>query len=169
MPARSRRTLRALVRTALSLTLPLLALAASDADAQRNASAASGGAEDYRLTMPVLRKALPALYAPGADAECAQKGEDYRDVRAMGVAEMEQHLNTCAPVKRAAAAQGIAIRELALVSKAIVQASYRMAEEESAKVSGGSAAPLPAGVLRDNVALLRQHESELSRLSPRSK
>jgi hypothetical protein len=40
-----------------------------------------------------------------------------------------------------------------------------MATEESAKASGGTAAPLSPGALRDNVALLRQHEAELKRLS----
>ena len=44
-------------------------------------------------------------------------------------------------------------------------AGYRMAEEESARVSGGTASRLPPGTLRDKVALLRQNEAELGRLT----
>jgi hypothetical protein len=40
-----------------------------------------------------------------------------------------------------------------------------MPEEKSAKATGGTAAPLPARVLRDNVALVRQNEAELERLT----
>ena len=40
-----------------------------------------------------------------------------------------------------------------------------MPEEESAKATGGTAAPLPAGVPRANVALVRQNEAEMERLT----
>jgi hypothetical protein len=164
MHPRSPLMLRTIVRTLVSLALPVLPLAACDADAQRQASA-SAEAEHYRLTMPTLRKALPVLYAPGAKTQCARPDEEFRDVAAMSVAEMQKRLEECPPVQRAAAAQGVSLRELALVYKAIMLASYRMAEEEIAKASGGTAAPLPPGALRDNVALLRQNEAELGRLS----
>jgi hypothetical protein len=165
MLPRSPLTLRTVVQALVSLALPILPLAAGDADAQRQPSTASADAGDYRLTMPMLRKALPVLYAPGAKAECAESEEEYRDVRAMSVAEMEKLLDECPPIRRAAAAQGISLRELALVYKALTLAGYRMASEESAKVSGGTAAPLPPGALRDNVALLRDNDAELARLS----
>ena len=164
MHPRSPLMLRTIVRALVSLALPVLPLAACDADAQRQPSA-SAGAEDYRLTMPTLRKALPALYAPEAKTTCARPDEEFREVRAMSVAQMQKRLEECPPVQRAAAAQDISLHELALVSKAIMLASYRMAQEESAKASGGTAAPLPPGALRDNVALLRQNEAELARLS----
>jgi hypothetical protein len=164
MYPRSPLMLRTVLRALVSLALPVLPLAACDADAQRQASAPAG-AEDYRLMMPTLRKALPVLYAPGAKTQCARPDEEFRDVRAMSLAEMEKRLEECPPVQRAAAAEGISFRELALVYKAIMLASYRMAEEEGAKARGGTAAPLPPGALRDNVALLRQNEAELGRLS----
>ena len=159
MSSHSPRTLRALVY----LVLPTLALAAHDAAAQRQTSASADA--DYRLTMPVLRKALSALYAPGAQTECATSQAEFPDVRSMSVAEMEKLLQECRPIQDAAAAQSISIRELAQVYKALTLAGYRMADEESAKVSGGTAAPLPPGALRDNVALVRQNDAELGRLS----
>ncbi|HET7240589.1 MAG TPA: hypothetical protein VFI77_05490 [Gemmatimonadales bacterium] len=67
-------------------------------------------------------------------------------------------------MQRAAAAHGVTARELARVSKALLQARHRMAEEESAKATGGTVAPLPAGALRDNVALVRENEAEFGRL-----
>ena len=149
----------------LPLALVVLSLAACDADAQREPTPAGAAGDGYRLTMPVLRKALPVLHAPGARTECARKEEEYRDMCTMSAATMEKLLDQCLPVKWAAAAQNISVRELALVYRALMLAGYRLAEEESAKVSGGSAAPLPAGALRHNVALLRQNEAELGRLS----
>jgi hypothetical protein len=148
-----------------SLVLLALTLAAPGADAQGQSSASADA--DYRLTMPVLRKALPVLYAPGAKTECTRSQEEFRDVRGMSAADMEKVLAQCEPIRTAAAAQEISIRELALVSKALTLTAHRMAEEESAKVSGGTAAPLPPGALRDNVALVRQNEAELGRLSGR--
>ena len=169
MPHRSLPAGRSALRVLLSLALPVLPLAACDARAQREPVAASAAADDYRLTAPVLREALPVLYTPGARTECSGNEEKFRDVRAMSAAEMEKLLDQCGPVKRAAAAQGISMRELALVYKAMTMALFRIAEEEGAKVRGGTAAPLPPGALRDNVALVRQHEAELARLSGNSK
>ena len=123
----------------------------------------SGASSDYRLTMPVLRKALPALYAAGKE-RCTERRRTPQEIAAMTIGQMEAELQGCAPVQRAASAQGITTRELAQVSKALLQAGHRMAEEESAKATGGTAAPLPPGLLRDNVVLLRQNEAELGRI-----
>ena len=148
-----------MTRLLLGLACCALLVSASDAAAQKE----SGAASDYRLTMPVLRKAIPALYA-GGKARCTQRQRSPQEIAAMTVAQMEVELQGCAPVQRAAAAQGVTTRELAQVSKALLQAGHRMAEEESAKATGGTAAPLPSGALRDNVALVRQNEAELGRL-----
>ncbi|MFL5515783.1 MAG: hypothetical protein ACJ8DJ_06475 [Gemmatimonadales bacterium] len=53
------------------------------------ASAQSPGdvASDYRLTMPVLRKALPALFAAGKES-CTRRHRDQREVAEMTVAQM---------------------------------------------------------------------------------
>ena len=168
MPSRSAFPFRTAVRALACLALSGLPLAACDADAQRQPSAASAGVEDYRLTMPVLRKALPVLYAPEAQGKCRRPGEEMSEVAAMSITEMETRLEACEVIRGGAAAQGISLRELALVSKAIMLASYRMAQEESAKATGRTAPPLPPGALADNVAVMRQHEAELARLSKES-
>jgi hypothetical protein len=153
-------------RTALPvLVFAGLLLTASGAAAQGRSSAAAAEGADYRLTMPILRKALPVLSGAEAEKGCRRPREEGRDVRSMSVAEMVTHLKGCPVARSAAADRGLSLRDLALVSKAIMLASYRMATEESAKVSGGTAAPLSPGALRDNVALLRQNEAELERLS----
>lgn len=165
MPPHSPLTIRIAARALACLALSGLPLAACDAGAQREPLAASTDGVDYRLTMPTLRKALPVLYAAGAEQECRRPGERDRDVRAMSLAEMEQRLEGCPPIQRGAAARDISVRELALVFKAIMLTSYRLAQEEGAKATGGTAPPLPPGALRDNVALWRQNEAELTRLA----
>ncbi|HEX2218963.1 MAG TPA: hypothetical protein VHG35_09170 [Gemmatimonadales bacterium] len=160
-PLTPRTALRALV----SLALTVVPITACDADAQRPPSTASADAEDYRLTMPVLRKALAVLYAPEAEVECAKPEDGSGDPRSMSVAEMERRMAKCPAVRRAAANQGMTLGELARAYKALTLASYRMAEEESAKLSGGRAAPLPPGALQDNLALLRENEAEIGRLT----
>ena len=136
-----------------------LMVCSSSAAAQQQA----GTTSDYRLTMPMLRKALPVLYAAGKE-RCTQRQRSAQEIADMAIAQMEAELEGCAPIQRAAAAHGVGTRELAQVSKALLQAGHRMADEESAKATGGTAALLPAGALRDNVALLRQHEAELGRI-----
>jgi hypothetical protein len=168
MPPHLLFTLRTAVRALACLALSGLPLTACDADAQRQTSAQAAEGEDYRLTMTTLRKALPVLYAGEAEKECRRPGEEDRDVRAMSIAEMEKRLEGCPTIRRDAAARGVSLRELALVSKAIMLVSYRMAQEESAKATGGTAPPLPPGPLRDNVALMRQNEAELARMSGES-
>ena len=160
MPAHPLTPTRPLVRLAFGVAFFALVACAPDAAAQRPAGAPS----DYRLTMLVLRKAIPVLYAAGKES-CTRRRRDQRELAEMTVAQMESELEGCAPVQRAAAAHGISTRELAQVSKALMQVGHRMAEEESAKVTGGTAAALPSGVLRDNVTLVRQHEAELGRLA----
>jgi hypothetical protein len=165
MPPHSQLIIRIAAKALACLALSSLPLAACDAGAQRQSSAVSREGEDYRLTMPTLRKALPVLYTAGAEEECRQPGEEDRDVRSMSLAQMEQRLAGCPPIQRGASAQGISLQELALVFKAIMLTSYRMAQEESAKATGGTAPPLPPGALRDNVALWRDNEPEIARLS----
>ena len=148
-----------MTRLLLGLVFCALTLPGSAAAAQKQAAASA----DYRLTMPMLRKALPALYAAGKE-RCTERQRSPQEIAEMTVAQMEAELEGCAPVQRAAAAQGVSTRELAQVSKALLEAGHRMAEEESAKATGGTAAALPAGALRDNVGLVRQNEAELGRL-----
>jgi hypothetical protein len=167
MPPHSPFSLRTAVRALACLAFPGL-LAACNADAQRQPAAASAEVDDYRLTMPTLRKALPVLYAPEAQGKCHRPGEEASEVAAMSLTEMEKRLEACPVIRSGAAAQSISIRELALVTKAMMLASYRWAQEESAEAAGRTAPPLPHGALADNVAVMRQNEAELARLSKES-
>ena len=167
MHSRLRLALRAFGPAIAFVALFLVLLDAPQVTAQsRPLPAANPG--EFRLTMPLLRKALPILHAPGAEKECHKPGEEYRDLLAMSLAQMEQRIADCPPIRKAAAAQKASLGELALTYKALLLASYRIAEEESAKARGGTAAPLPAGALRDNVALMRANDAELARLSKAS-
>ena len=125
MPPHSPLITRIAAKALACLALSGLPVAACDAGAQRQPSASSTEAEDYRLTMPTLRRALPVLYAAEAENECRRPGEEGRDVRAMSIAEMEQRLEGCPPIRRGAAARGISLRELALVFNEIGRASCR--------------------------------------------
>jgi hypothetical protein len=168
MPPRSPYTLGTAVRALACLAFSGLPLAACNADAQRQPSAASAEVDDYRLTMPTLRKALPVLYAPEAQGKCRRPGEEAREMAAMSITELEKRLEACPVIRSGAAAQSISIRELALISKAIMLASYRWGQEESAKAAGRTAPQLPPGALADNVAVMRENEAELARLSGES-
>lgn len=146
-------------RLLLGFALCVLTFPGSGAAAQHGTEAASV----YRLSMPMLRKALPLLSAAGKE-RCTGRQRTPQEIAEMTIARMEAEIEGCAPVKRAVAARGVTPRELAQVSKALLQVGHRMAEEESAKATGGAAAPLPPGALADDVALVRQNEAELGRL-----
>lgn len=150
------------------VALLLVLLDAPQVIAQSPPLPAAADPGEFRLTMPLLRKALPILHAPGAEKECDKPGEEYRDLLAMSLAQMERRIADCPPIRKAAAAQKASLRELALTYKALLIASYRIAEEESAKARRSSAAPLPAGAVRENVALMRANDAELARLSKAS-
>jgi hypothetical protein len=164
MPPRSPLTQQALVPAIAGLTLLLALLGASEVSAQSRPLPATDPGE-FRLTMPLLRKALPILHASGAEKECHRPGEEYRDLLAMSLVQVEQRIGACPPIRAAAAAGQASLRELALTYKALLLASYTIADEEIAKARGSTAAPLRPGALRDNVALLRANEAEIARLS----
>ena len=121
------------------------------------------GAERYRLTLQALRAVLPAVQSPGR-SEC-EKREAKRDPFTMTLAEMTATLERCAPLRADLAKAGVSSRDAASVLGAFMYAARRITMEESAIAQGNTAAPLPAGPLKDNVALLRQHEAELRRLT----
>ena len=121
------------------------------------------GAGSYRLTLKALRAVIPAVQGP-AQSRC-EKPEERRDPFAMTLAEMTATLDRCAAVTAELEKAGVSTREAASVLGAFLYAGRRITEEESALALGQSAPPLPPGPLRDNVALLRQHEAELRRLT----
>ena len=138
--------------------------APSPAHSQGDALADARAVESYRLTMPVLRKVLPALYHPEARA-CEKGKNEHRDPSRMSLAEMTARLEECAPVRNAVRQSGLSAREAALTLAALLRASRRSADEESARATGGQAPPLAPGPLRDNVQLIRDNEAELGRLT----
>ena len=145
------------IRLARALGLALLAssLFAPIATAQGRSPADARIIEGYRLTMPMLRKVLPALYAPGAQS-CPR---DTRDPRTLGIAEMAQMIDRCAPMAQALRRAGVPAREGALVMASL----YRPAE--AVAIRRGDANAVDQGPLRDNALLMQQNDAEIKRLT----
>jgi hypothetical protein len=149
----------------LTAAIALVACLAGVRSAWGQAGHPSGppGAEGYRLTLKALRAVMPALQGP-AQSQCERR-EDKRDPFAMTLAEMTAMLERCAPVRGELRKADVSSAEAAKVLGAFLYAGRRITEEESALALGQSAPPLPPGALKDNVALLRQNEAELRRLT----
>jgi hypothetical protein len=143
-------------RCALALALALLppAVLAPDALAQGRGTADARLVENHRLTMPMLRKVLPALAAPGAQ-RCPR---DTRDPRQLPLAEMAQMLERCAPTAQALRRAGVPAREAALTLASL----YRTAE--AVALRSGDVNAVNAGPLRDNALLMQQNDPEIKRL-----
>ena len=143
-------------RVALALglaVLPAIGLAPAAA-AQGRSPADARMIESHRLTMPVLRKVLPALYAAGA-ASCPR---DQRDPRTLGIAEMAQMIERCAPMAQALRRAGVPSREAALVMGSLYRTS------EAVAIRRGDVNAVDPGPLRDNALLMQQNDAELKRL-----
>ena len=139
-------------RLALALGLALLPTTTL---AQGRSAADTKIVESYRLTMPVLRKVLPALYAPGAQS-CPR---DSRDPRTLSLAEMAQMIDKCAPMAEALRRASVPSRDAAIVMASL----YRTAE--AVAIRRGDANAVDQGALRDNALLLKQHDAEIKRLT----
>jgi hypothetical protein len=133
----------------LGLALAAAPGLASTGAAQGRSAADVRTVEGYRLTMPVLQKVLPALYAPGAQG-CPQERD--RDPRSLGLAEMARLLERCGPIVQALKRAGVPTRDAAIVLASV----YRTSEEVALR--GGKASAVPPGVLRDNALLLQRPE-----------
>ncbi|HEU4829773.1 MAG TPA: hypothetical protein VFT04_11325 [Gemmatimonadales bacterium] len=144
-------------RLALALGLALLpsTMLAPAAAAQGRSPADTRIVESHRLTMPMLRKVLPALYAPGAES-CPR---DRRDPRTLSLAEMAQMIERCAPMAQALRRAGVPSREAALVMASV----YRTAE--AVAIRRGEVSAVDAGPLRDNALLMQQNDAEIKRLT----
>lgn len=145
------------IRCALALGLALItsSMIAPIAAAQGRPPADARIVESHRLTMPMLRKVLPALYAPGAQS-CPR---DTRDPRTLSLAEMAQMIERCAPMAQALRRAGVPSREAALVMASL----YRTAE--AVAIRRGDAGAVDPGPLRDNALLLQQNDPEIKRLT----
>lgn len=140
---------------AFGLALILMSVVAPTAEAQGRSTEDTRVVESYRLTMPVLRKVLPALYAPGA-ADCPR---DRRDPRALGIAEMARMIERCPPMTQALQRAGVPSREAALVMASL----YRTAE--AVALQRGQVSAVAEGPLRDNALLLERHDPEIKGLT----
>lgn len=128
----------------------------------RVAAAQGRSAEDtriidgYRLTMPVLRKVLPALSAPGAQ-NCPRDGS--RDPHTMSIADMVRMLERCAPVVDALKRASVATRDGVIVFASLLRTAKEVA------LQSGKASAIAPGVLRDNALLLERNDPEIKRLT----
>jgi hypothetical protein len=126
-------------------------------------SAAQGrSAEDtriidgYRITMPVLRKVLPALNAPGAQ-NCPRDGT--RDPHTMSIADMVRMLERCSPVVDALRRAGVPTRDGVIVFASLLRTAKEVA------LHSGNATAIAPGVLRDNALLVERNDPEIKRLT----
>jgi hypothetical protein len=140
---------------AFGLALVLSTMTGPTAAAQGRSPADARLVDGHRLTMPMLRKVLPALAAPGA-ASCPR---DRRDPRSLGLAEMTQMIERCAPMAQALRRAAVPPREAALVMASL----YRTAE--AVAIRRGDVNAVDQGPLRDNALLMQEHDAEIKRLT----
>jgi hypothetical protein len=115
--------------------------------------------EEYRLTMPVLRKML------------AVKGPHISDAlppdtaRWMSVKELTAALDRIPAARQAIASAGLSTAQFAAAWKAYAEAEEYLMQEELAKTMDARApVPLHDGVRKDNVELIRANQKEVKRL-----
>lgn len=146
------------LRRAAGLVLALaVAQGAAPLAAQERSAEDTRTIDAYRLTMPVLRKVLPALYAPGA-AGCERRKD--RDPRTLSLTEMTAMLEQCPPVLRALGQAGVKPGDAALVLASLLRTGEQVA------LRSGNARALAPGAVRDNALLLEEHDAELRKLTP---
>jgi len=112
--------------------------------------------EEYRITMPMLRKTLPAMYALGT-ARCQEGRRTNPD--SLGLAEMTRKLETCSPVMQSLSQAGVKAKDAALLYAALLHTGHELARR------GGQSAALPPGVTHDNAVLLEENDAEIRKLT----
>ena len=143
---------------AAAFTLALAAapnLAATGA-AQGRSAEDTRAIESYRITMPMLRRVLPTMYAPGA-RHCEQR--PHRDPMTLSLTEMTRTLEACSPVAKSLREAGVPPRDAAILYAALLNVSRQVA------LRGGTASTLPPGAVRDNALLLEQNDAEIRKLT----
>jgi hypothetical protein len=141
---------------ALALTLVAASGICSPSLAQGRSAEDTRTIDSYRLTMPMLRKVLPAVYAPGA--ERCERQQERRDVATLSLAEMARTLERCAPVMQKLRQIGVPARDAALVLASLHSTGQAVARRS------GNVRAVPPGSLRDNALLLEANDAELRRL-----
>jgi hypothetical protein len=89
---------------ALTLVLAAAPCLAAPGVAQGRSAEDIKAIESYRLTMPMLRKVLPTMYAPGA-RRCEQR--PHRDSMTLSLTEMTRTLEACSPVAKSLREAGV--------------------------------------------------------------
>jgi hypothetical protein len=112
--------------------------------------------ESYRLTMPMLRKMLPAMHEMGT-VRCGEHRPS--DPHSLSLAEMTRRLEACSPVVTSLRQAGVQPRDVALVFAALLNVSRELGRR------GGQASAVPPGVVRDNALLLERNDSEIRKLT----
>jgi hypothetical protein len=140
----------------LAFWLSACAGVASSAAAQGRSAEDARAIEGYRLTMPMLRKVLPAMVAVGAE-RCQKRRPGNPD--SLGLAELTRRLEACSPVVRSLQQAGVKTGDAALLFAALLHAGHESARR------GGRASSLPPGAVRDNALLLEQNDAEIRRLT----
>lgn len=141
---------------ALTLALAAAPNLAAPGAAQGRSAEDTRAIESYRVTMPMLRKVLPAMSALGT-VRCEERRPS--DPHSLSLAEMTRKLDTCSPVVKSLREAGVQPREAAIVYAALLNVSREVA------LRGGNASTLPPGVVRDNALLLEQHDPEIRKLT----
>lgn len=143
------------LRRAVGLVLTLLAAHTGTLGAQGRSAGDARVVDGYRLTMPVLRKVLPAINA--APTSC--KRSQPTDPHTLSIAEMTRTLERCEQVSRALRRAGVSPRDAAIVFGSMLRTAQAVA------LRGGKAGAVPAGPLRDNALLLERNAAELKQLT----
>ena len=112
--------------------------------------------EGYRLTMPMLRKVLPAMHALGT-LRCEERR--HTDPQLLGLAQMTHRLEACSPVAESLRQAGVKASDAALVYAALLHVSRERGRRD------GLTSRLPPGVVRDNALLLEQNDPEIRKLT----
>jgi hypothetical protein len=112
--------------------------------------------EEYRITMPMLRKTLPAMYALGT-TRCEERRRT--DPHALSLDEMTRKLEACSPVMQSLRQAGVKPGDAALLYAALLHTARELGRR------GGQSAALPPGVTRDNAVLLEQNDAEIRKLT----
>jgi hypothetical protein len=140
----------------LAVGLAATAGLASPGAAQGRSAEDTKAIEEYRLTMPMLRKVLPAMFALGSQP-CEKRRDT--DPYSLGLAEMTRRLEACSPVVESLGQAGVKAGDAALLYAALLHVGRELGRR------GGQASGLPPGVLRDNARLLEQNEPEIRKLT----
>ena len=143
-------------RVVIAFGLVAIPLLSSPCAAQGRSAEDSKAIEEYRITMPMLRKTLPAMSALGT-VRCEERRRT--DSHSLGLAEMTRKLEACSPVMQSLRQAGVKAGDAALLYAALLHTARELGRR------GGQSTALPPGVTRDTAVLLEQNDAEIRKLT----